>query len=155
MGSKSLRLTIDLVPETCWYSSLYRQIPQSKWKKLRKQACAEAGDACQICGAKGRLNCHEVWEFDDKTFTQKLKGFVALCSMCHHIKHFGMFQILVGKGQLDLDAVIDHFCKVNNVSRKVFGAHKTQAFDVWRERSQHQWEADLGKWREFIAPKTA
>lgn len=155
MVNKSLKLTIDLVPKTCWYSSLYRQMPKSKWDKIRKKVYAEAGHACQICGAVERLNCHEIWEYDDKKCTQKLKGFVALCSMCHHIKHFGMAQILAGKGKLDLDVVIDHFCKFNNVSRKFFSNHKTQVFDAWRERSKHQWEADLGEWTELIAPKTA
>ena len=152
MRTKSLKLSIDLVPKTGWYSNLYRQIPRSKWNKLLKQVYTEAGQACQICVAKGRLNCYEVWEYDGKKFTQKLKGFVALCSMCHHVKHFGLSQILASKGWLDLDAVVDHFCKVNKVSLKVFDAHKTEVFNVWREQSQHQWEADLDKCREFILP---
>ena len=155
MGSRSLELTIDLVPETCWYSSLYREMPRSKWDKLRKQVYAKTGHACQICGTKGRLNCHEVWEYDDKKFIQKLKGFVALCSMCHHVKHFGRSQILAGKGQLDLNAVIDHFCKANKVSRKVFNAHKSQAFNVWRERSKRKWKTNLAEWSGLVKPKTA
>jgi len=125
-----------------------------EWDKLRNQVYYEAGHVCQICGAKGKLNCHEVWEYDDKKFIQKLKGFIALCSICHNVKHFGFSGILAAKVQLDLEVIINHFCKVNNVSRKVFSTHKTQVFNVWRERSKHQWKADLDKWSDIVAPKT-
>ena len=151
MKNQSFKLTIDLVPDTCWYSNLRNKMPQSKWDKLRKQIYAEVGHSCQICGAKGRLDCHEVWAYDDKKFVQKLKGFVALCSMCHHVKHFGMSQILADQGHLDLHAVIDHFCKVNSVSRNAFQTYKSGAFGIWRKRSKHQWRTDLGEWADLVS----
>jgi len=151
MIKQQLKLTIDLVPKTCWYSSLYRRMPQTKWGKIRQQAYSDAEHACQICGAeKVRLECHEIWEYDDEKLIQKLRGFIALCVMCHHVKHFGRSEMLAKEGKLNLDALIAHFCKVNKVLRNEFSAHKSDAFNIWRIRSQKNWTPDLGRWSEYI-----
>jgi len=75
--------------------------------------------------------------------------------MCHHVTHFGMSQILASQGHLDLDAVIEHFCTVNDMSRKSFDQHKTEAFALWRDRSKHEWTSDLGEWADLVDQKTA
>jgi hypothetical protein len=128
MTLENLRLAIDLIPRTAWYKNFRLQMRRSQWDKLRKKVYADQGNACCICGATGRLNCHEVWSYDEQRHVQKLMGFHAVCGMCHHVTHFGLAQILAGQGQLDLEAVIEHFLKVNGVSRKDFEAHKTEAF---------------------------
>ncbi|MDF1534223.1 MAG: hypothetical protein P1P69_06945 [Methanosarcinaceae archaeon] len=61
-----MRLEIDLVPSTAWYSNLRTNISKNKWDKIRKQSYADANHKCAICGADGRLNCHEIWEYDGK-----------------------------------------------------------------------------------------
>jgi hypothetical protein len=146
-----MKLAIDLVPETCWYKSLRKQMRRSEWDKLRREVYVQQGNVCKICGAGGKLNCHEIWHYDEKRRVQKLSGFQAVCNMCHHVTHFGMAQILAGQGHLDLEAVVEHFMQVNKVSREVFQAHKTEAFRIWRQRSELQWETDLGEWASLIA----
>ena len=71
----SLRLAIELVPETCWYSNLRDVLPRPIWDKLRRQVYALSGYRCGVCGAHGALNCHEVWRYDDTTHIQYLEGF--------------------------------------------------------------------------------
>ena len=154
MQRQLLKLTIDLVPKTCWYSNLRKQMPRSQWNKLCREVYANAGHACEVCGAEGRLNCHEVWEYADDKFVQKLLGFVALCKLCHLVKHFGMAQILASQGHLDLDPVVKHFKTVNNVGQKEFDSHKTETFRIWRERSQHEWQTDLGDFGALMNPRT-
>jgi predicted restriction endonuclease len=74
-----LKLTIELVPKTSWYSNLRNVIRPAKWDKLRKSVYAEYEHKCGICGATGgRLNCHEIWEYIDTNHEQKLIGFIAL-----------------------------------------------------------------------------
>lgn len=150
MNHNSLKLIIDLVPETCWYKNLRKQMRPSQWDKLRRKVYADAGHVCQICEAGGKLNCHEMWAYDDKKCVQKLVGFQAICSMCHHVHHFGLAQILASQGHLQLNAVIEHFMTVNNVNREAFEAHKTEAFTLWRQRSQRQWQTDLGEWSSLV-----
>ena len=146
-----LKLEIELVPSTVWFSSLYRLLPREVWNDIRKEIIKENGRKCQICGeTEGIVNLHEVWRYDDRKCIQKLEGFMLLCKMCHHIKHIGLAGILANEGKLDYDKVIEHFCKVNKCTKREFDAHKAKAFEVWEKRSEYQWEQDLGKYNEFI-----
>jgi hypothetical protein len=154
MTAQSLKLRIDLVPSTCWYRSLREQMQRSRWDALRKRVYADQGHICAICGIGGRLNCHEVWEYDDERHIQRLVGFQAVCNLCHHTTHFGKAELLAGEGRIDLNAVIEHFMKVNSVGREIFENHKTAAFRTWRERSLHQWRTDLGEWARLVVKKT-
>lgn len=149
-NAKTLKLEIELVPQTAWYSNLRKKISKPEWDKIRKQAYKDSGNKCAICGAEGRLNCHEVWSYDDKKQIQILKGFVALCSDCHWIKHIGLAGIQASKGLLDMDKLINHFMKVNGVDKKTFDAHRENSFVMWRVRSQHEWKTDLSKWAGLI-----
>lgn len=153
MTASALTLRIELVPSTCWYKSLREQMPRAQWDKLRKKVYADQNNVCAICAAADRLNCHEVWEYDDARRIQRLLGFQAVCSLCHHVTHFGKATLLVKDGRLDLNALTEHFMRVNGVDREVFEAHRTAAFRVWRERSLYPWKTDLGEWAALVAQR--
>ncbi len=138
-----LRLTIELVPKTSWFQNVRAAIASSDWDVLRRRVYALYDYRCGICGAGGKLNCHELWEYDDSTHTQTLIGFIALCDWCHHVKHIGLSGILAGRGHLNYSKVVQHFMRVNNCTEGGFLRHKSQAFCVWRERSQFEWAVDL------------
>ncbi|MFH1285366.1 MAG: HNH endonuclease, partial [Candidatus Micrarchaeota archaeon] len=110
---KRFKLEIELVPCSTWWSNLRKTIPKKKWDTLRKKVYAQYHNKCGICGAKRKLNCHELWSYDDKKHIQTLVNFIALCDMCHHVKHLGLASILASRGQLDYETVINHFMKVN------------------------------------------
>lgn len=152
-GKADLILKIELVPKTSWYSNLRSNISSSDWDKLRKQIYAQHQNVCGICGSQERLNCHEIWEYDDKNHIQKLQGFTALCDMCHHVKHIGYAGILAQEGKLDFDKVIDHFTKVNNCDKSTFKLHYEEAFVQWNERSIHKWKVDLGEYKSIVKEK--
>jgi hypothetical protein len=148
--SKELKLKIELVPETSWYSNLRKHIDRNDWDKIRHKVYADYGYRCGICGDEVRLNCHEIWEYDDKKHIQKLVGFIALCDLCHHVKHIGLAGILAERGQLNYNEVIEHFTQVNNCTWDTFVKHRKKAFEQWRERSNHQWQIDLGDYKDVI-----
>jgi predicted RNA-binding protein with PUA-like domain len=146
-----LELTIELVPSTVWYSSLYRLLPREVWEGIRNEIIRNNGRKCQVCGEKeGKMSLHEIWEYDDVKHVQKLEGFILLCEMCHHVKHIGLAGILANEGKLDYDEVIEHFCKVNECTKSEFEKQKTKAFDVWSKRSQYEWKQDFGEYGEFV-----
>ena len=149
-NKKGLKLKVELVPSTSWYKNLRKHTHKADWDKIRKKAYTDFGDMCGICGKKGKLNCHEIWEYDDQTHTQKFGGFIALCNMCHYVKHIGLAGILASQGKLNYEKVIEHFMKVNNCDRRMFEAHKKRAFEKWHERSQHQWKIDFGEYSGVI-----
>jgi hypothetical protein len=146
-----MKLQIELVPSTSWYSNLRKKIPKKEWDKIRKQCYADANYRCAICGVNDRLNCHEIWEYDDKEHIQRLKGFTALCDDCHMIKHIGFAEIQASKGLLDMNKLIEHFMRVNNVDRNAFDRHHKESFRIWRERSQYQWTTDFAQWSSLIS----
>jgi len=146
-----LKLEIELVPSTVWFSSLYRLLPREIWDGIRDEIIQEHGRKCQICGEKqGVMNLHEIWKYDDEKHFQKLEGFILLCRMCHHIKHIGLAGILADEGKLDYDEVIKHYSKVNGCTEKDFEENRTKAFNTWSRRSQHQWEQNFGKYEKSI-----
>jgi hypothetical protein len=145
-----LELTIDLVPESSWGQNLRLLLGRTRWDKLRKQILGEQGNVCAVCGAAEKLQCHEVWEFNDETGVQLLRGFQATCNLCHFASHFGLAQRLADQGHLNLDNVIEHFLKVNGVTMEQFRRHKTDAFALWRKRSEREWTLDFGQWASLL-----
>lgn len=153
MMDQPMRLTSELVPEGVWYANLRKLVPKKEWDRIRKAAYAAQDNRCAICGAEGRLNCHEVWEYDDAKRLQRLTGFVALCTMCHHVKHLGMASILAHQGHLDYEAVVQHFMDVNGCDRKTFEDYRTRVFDQWQERSRHEWSVDFGEYAGLVTER--
>ena len=146
-----MKLTVELVPKTVWRDSLAKLLPRNIWNNIRNDIIDKNGKKCQICGeTEGIMSLHEIWNYDDVNHVQKLDGFILLCSMCHHVKHIGLAGILARQGKLNYNEVIKHFCKVNYCSVKEFVEHVDNAFRIWRERSQHSWRQDFGRYEEFI-----
>lgn len=151
--AKELKLTTELVPLTSWFDNLRKVLPRPVWDKLRKRTYAEYGHRCGICGAEGRLNCHEIWEYDDQNHVQRLAGFISLCDLCHHVKHIGLAGILAERGELDYEIVVKHFMKVNDCDRKTFDQYMKKVFIQWDERSQYEWNVDLGDYKDLVEPR--
>jgi len=136
-----MKLTIELVPKTCWYTNVRSEVTRSVWDKIRKKSYAAADHKCEVCedvgtdqGYRHKLECHEIWDYNDVNKTQTLAGFISLCPRCHKCKHPGLAQI---KGEMDI--VISQLMKVNEMSEKEAVVYVEEQFDVWQERSQHQW----------------
>ncbi len=138
-----LKLTIELVPATSWGANLRDILTPAAWDRLRRHVYAHYSHRCAICGAGGRLHCHEVWHYDDAKHVQRLEGCMALCTLCHAVKHLGHTGILASQGKLDAERVVAHFCRVNTCDRATFQAHRHAAFAQWHERSRFEWTVDL------------
>jgi hypothetical protein len=145
-----LKLCIELVPKTCWKKNLRTQMKRSRWDKLRKKVHADQGNACCVCGAGGKFFCHEIWDYDDEQHVQKLRGFLAICTLCNAVIHFGVALEIAGASGLSPDSVIEHFMRVNGVERDVFVAHAAEAYAVWQRRSSHEWQIDFGEWAALV-----
>jgi len=151
---KGFKLAIELVPETCWYKSLRSSMSNESWNMLRRSTYAAYGYKCGICGMDHtQLHCHEIWEYDDKKRIQTLKGFIALCVMCHHVKHIGLAGILADEGKLDFGEIIRHFMKVNGCDEKAFREHHADAFEIWHRRSAVKWKVDLQQYKSLVEEK--
>jgi hypothetical protein len=148
------RLTVELVPSTCWFSNLRSELSKEEWDRLRRATYERAGQHCEVCGQKGSahpVECHEVWEYDDKQHVQRLAGLVALCPACHESKHMGYASSTGRSGQARA-----HLARVNGWSMDSVELYLEAEFEQWSIRSQHEWTLDLSWLEQFgieISPK--
>ena len=145
-----LKLQIDMVPATSWGKNLRKSIPKSRWNKIKEQAHDRNGRKCHICGSTEKLHCHEMWDFDDESKTQRLAGLGTVCNMCHHAMHMGRSLQLALTDHLDMNAVVDHFLKVNQCTQKTFEQHRREAAALFNERSNHEWRIDFGEYEAIV-----
>ena len=151
-----MKLTVELVPSTAWFLSLYRLLPKSVWYRLKSEVFAKEGRKCYVCNSERGLSLHEFWTYDDVKHIQKLSEFHHLCNLCHKIKHIGFWchttdgQEKLAQEGLRCEDLIEHFCKVNGCTRKEFDDHEKAAFEVWEKRSLHLWKQDFGEYGQFV-----
>jgi hypothetical protein len=146
-----MNLTVELVPETSWYNNMRKFMSPEDWDVLRRKTYKKFEYKCAICGATNTtMNCHEIWEYDDHNHIQYLKGFTSLCTMCHHVKHLGLAEILASKGELDIDTVINHALRVNKMSMSEWDKYESAVWEKWEERSHHSWKVDFGEYKGLI-----
>lgn len=147
-----MKLTIELVPSTCWYSNVRSNVTKEQWDVIRKKSYKLAENKCEICKDTGRnqgvkhfVECHEIWEYDDKNKKQRLIGLIALCPFCHKTKHVGLAQI-----NNEEEIVIKQLMKVNEMTREDAVNYIKESFVVWSERSMHEWELDISYIDEYL-----
>lgn len=146
-----LKLTIELIPASSWYTNLRSLLPREVWNNVRTFVYEKSGYRCSICKTEtNRFHCHEVWVFDEERRTQTLKSLQALCPLCHNVKHIGISGIKAREGKLDYEELITHFIQVNNVPRDIFFSHREVAIQTFLKRSKISWEIILpAKWRKY------
>lgn len=133
----SLKLEIELVPKTCWFSNIRDHVTASQWTTIKKRTFALAGHRCEICsgvGPKWPVECHEIWIYNDQLKTQTLERTIALCPSCHQVKHIGFASVL---GTFEVAKA--HFAKVNQISKKEAAVYIDKAFKTFHKRSQSKW----------------
>lgn len=136
-----MKLTVELVPKTCFCSNVRDHVSKATWDKLRHQIYREANNVCEICGEVGPrwpVECHEIWNYEDNHHIQKLIGLMALCPACHEVKHIGLAHVR-GRGEV----AKAHLAKVNGWTPEKTGRYLSKVKKVWLERSEQQWTLDL------------
>ena len=84
------------------------------------------------------MKAHEVWDYDDRIHVQKLAGLVALCPDCHAVKHIGL---TISRGREE--QALRHLATVNGWSIEDARLYVEACFEVWSQRSNHDWTLDI------------
>ena len=137
-------LTIDLVPATSWYNNVRSKVSAKEWDTIRKSVYKKAGNKCEVCDKPGRLECHEIWDYDDNANIQTLIGMEALCNSCHLVRHIGRASV-IGK----LEIAIKHLCKINGWSKSDAELYIEAVFEVWARRSKKEWKINVDMLKEL------
>lgn len=134
------RLTIELVPSTSWCKNLRSELSVDQWNYIKRAAYKMSGldVVCDSVGPSHPVKVHEIWEYEDDNFIQRLSGVLALCPACHCVKHRGLSEVN-GIG----DKCDRHLAAVNGWSELQVKLYVQRVFRVWRSRSQYHWSLDL------------
>lgn len=136
-----IKLTIELVPSTCWYSNVRSNIPKQEWDRIRAIVYKKANNKCELCGGKGikwPVEAHEIWHYDDANKIQCLIGLQALCPDCHLVKHIGRASITG-----NYNKALKHLIEVNQWSQAKANDYLVEQYKVWHERSKFDWTLDI------------
>lgn len=92
---------------------------QTWWDRKRKEAYARFDRKCWACGEgpkkSGRLYGHEVYDYDYRKGSARLREVVALCSSCHNFIHGGRWEVLLAQGkitQAQYERVVDRGVRI-------------------------------------------
>jgi hypothetical protein len=148
------RLSIELVPRTCWYSNVRSNVSAADWEKCKQFVRKRSGDRCEVCGGKGPkwpVECHEIWDYDDDESRQTLMGLIALCPDCHEVKHIG--RVSVTEGPPGIVRCLEHLGRVNGWDLETCEAYVKNEFHIHALRSLSEWELDVS-WLSFLGIET-
>lgn len=141
----NIKLSVELIPTTCHFSNVRTTVTPAEWDKIRFISYAAANNKCEICGSDGlkqgykhRVECHEVWDYNDENKIQKLIKLISLCVICHQVKHIGRATI-IGKQAI----CHKQLALVNKWTPKQVMEHIAEAFEVHKQRSKHKWKLDI------------
>jgi hypothetical protein len=149
-----MKLMLELVPSVLALQSLQQLLTSKAWNTLRKHVLEEGNYQCAICGACAppSLHCHEQWEYDDETHTQRLARLIILCPMCHHAKHMSSYN-----GYVTFEELVQHFMKVNECSLQEFDDYYQHCCEertrreIRDDRGPVYWEQDYGEYISLLA----
>lgn len=139
------KLTIELVPKTCWFANVRSEVSPAVWGVIKRKVYKKAQHRCEICNGKGSkwpVECHEVWKYKDGV--QKLVRMIALCPDCHEVKHFGFAQI---NGHAD--RALKKLMAVNGWDKTEATEYVEKAFQIWEKRSCKEWDLDVSHLKKF------
>lgn len=136
-----MKLSIELVPSSCWYSNVRSNVRPETWDRLQRATFQAAGYACEICGSHGDahpVEAHEIWFYDDHRLIQTLKHLTSLCPRCHEVKHFGL-----AIASSNTKRAVAWLSTVNGITAAQALAHVERAFQIYEIRSRFQWRLDI------------
>lgn len=143
-----MKLTLELVPATSWWTNVRSEISRSEWEKCKNYSKAKTDGRCIICNSTGlsqgrnyATEAHEVWAYDDTNKIQTLVDIIPLCPRCHMAKHLGRTRAL-NDPRLWAE-IIQHFMDVNEMYDERVDEYLLDAFYVYERRSQHTWKLDI------------
>ncbi|NHZ44718.1 hypothetical protein [Massilia aquatica] len=134
----------SMVPASSWGASLHRLLDDARWQTLRSKTFAACGHRCEVCGAAGPLECHELWSYNEpmrieSCGVQRLEKLIGLYSACHETQHLG-FAKMSGR----LDQALAHLALLNDWTEDQVSRHYRDCAEEFMRRSQSRWMLDLG-----------
>ena len=151
-----MKLKLELVPKTSWYTNLRKLLNAKDWSMISRYVRDSYNRTCMYCGFVEDLSkrlyteCHEVWTYKviNNIYVQQLDSFECLCKNCHLVHHWGYAN---ASRKVNMDSLTEHACKVNNCTYDEWTDHICESSVEWLGRSEHEWKLDT---KGFVKVKT-
>lgn len=135
---KLYKLHFLILPQSAQGKNLRTLFPTKIWRDMSNEV--RKHHYCVGCGKYfeniSDLEAHEEWTF--KYNKQKLIGIYPLCKMCHFTVHAGRAEHL---GKTDL--ILEHYCLVNNVSKKRAKKDLKKAWYIFYARNNYKYKLKI------------
>lgn len=82
-----------LIPRPLWGINAHGLLAWESWQQIRQNTFSRDMHCCVICSHKGRLECHEVFEYDDAAGIAILVRLESRCGDCHDCNHLGRLKV--------------------------------------------------------------
>lgn len=136
------RLNIELVPHTMHYKNVRAVLSKEAWKTVCTITHREHRLRCCECGATGRLECHEQWEYSppgrERRAVMRMTRMLSLCHLCHMGKH-----IKFAERNGELPAVKRHLMRVYQLNSVQLWWKVCKAVALVRKQSRYEYDLDL------------
>lgn len=150
-----LRLAVDLVPRTAWWSNVRSHVTSAEWELCKEYSKSLTDGVCYICGDTSRnqgrkydTEAHEIWEYDDDNRIQTLVDIVPLCVRCHQCKHWGRTSLVMKERYLQV--LRRHWMTLNQWNRTQLNMYLDVESKVWAMRSSVEWTLDLSRLEQIL-----
>jgi hypothetical protein len=154
------KIAINPVPKPLHNKNLRNLIGKHYWRLFKAEIQERREPVCESCGKRfdtfKDLDGHEEWTYHlkPKVSVAKLETILFVCKLCHgaeHILNLFSRQAAGEASEAQLQEVIAHYCRVNEVTRKQFEEDLALAVAHWRALSALTWKVDLGITGEYAA----
>jgi len=151
------KIKMEAIPSSTTKYNLARILPKKDWNKIRQETKEKYINKCGICKTSDtRLNCHEIWIFDDINITQTLKECISLCNLCHCGIHPTMTSKLSEEGRININSVIENFTEINKCNKQSYYEYQKYINDLELYRTfifsieGKSWKIDYGKYNNLV-----
>ena len=147
-----MKLAIELVPKLAHFQNARAALKRAAWNRVKDATTERAGHTCEICGDAGRLEAHELWEWQELSATdgrQLLVRTLALCPWCHRAKHWGFTE-----GTGFLAGTRRHIRRVNGWTDAELDEHIRASWREWARLSKMTWMMDISVLEPYVMRPT-
>ncbi|WP_293611769.1 hypothetical protein [Ponticaulis sp.] len=151
-----MKLAIEPVPAPLWNFNLREFMPESGWDKFHRSLFNFNDLSCAVCRKKvdqpSSLHVDEVWSYDcrGRRGVARLEKVRLCCWHCKKGKNLDRSEHGHRTKSRILPDAVDHFCRINSMSRQAMMLHMKRAFNVWEDRNKLEWKVDWGSYSKLL-----
>jgi hypothetical protein len=130
-----------LIPKPLWGINAHSLLSWESWQKIRQDTFSRDMRCCVICSHKGRLECHEVFAYNDTIGIAVLVRLESRCGDCHDCNHLGRLKEREPEKFKD---ALKRIARINRMERAEVIQIVKEAFRLHKVRTR-SWQVEVAE----------